>query len=186
MVTLNDLVKIKMSGLVINMSVVVLCDILGERVCVCVCVCGLGSVGTLGPIIQSAGHHGQPDHLAHCWQRVSPLYSNTRAFVWFCTSETKPGHTSSGKSSDWRFVIAAVVLTQLVTTSDTALSCDAHAKIHFYSDIRVHSYYCGFATEKEFRCHVKADAKAERVNVASGNWNKCERAGPVWSDWHWV
>lgn len=128
------------------------------------------ALATHGIIIRSAGHHRQPEHLARRGQHAkspglvytlehTPTASSTPtpgAFVCHCASETKTCHTSSGKRSDCHFVIAALVLTRLVTTSDTSLSPDAHATIRFHSDIRVHSYYRGFATETRFGCHVKA------------------------------
>lgn len=147
------------------------------NVSLCVCVFW-EALATHGIIIWSAGHRRQPDRLTACvcgqhakspglvytlkhtptllWCCAASSTPTPGAFVCHCTSETKPCHTSSGKSSDCRFVIAAIVLTQLVTTSDTSLSPDAHATIRFHSDIRVHSYYRGFATETGFGCHVTA------------------------------
>ncbi len=56
----------KMSALsLVDMFVVVLCDILCERVCVF-----WEALATHGIIIRSAGHRRQADHLARCWQRV--------------------------------------------------------------------------------------------------------------------
>lgn len=113
-------------------------------------------------------------------------YSNMRGFcltVWElrfdCHPRTKPCHTSSGKISDCRFVIAAVVLTQLVTTSDTSLTPMQWFVLSVFVLLR-------FAMETGFLRHVKALAALKELmqNVASGNWSMCGGAGPGWGDWH--
>lgn len=165
-------------------------------------------------IIRSAGHHRQPDRLAHPRQSVSVRptcqehrihlpterrhtctcsnthprwcggasllnYSNTRGFcltVWelrfCCHPQTKQYHTSSGKISDCRLVIAAVVLTQLLTTSDTSLTPMQWFIFSVFALL-------WFAMEIGFKCHAKAMPVLKELmqNVASWNWSKCGGRG---------
>lgn len=170
-----------------------------------VCVCVLGSVGALGPIIQSAGHHGQPDHLAHRWQRVSPA-NMPRARDSCTRSNTDPWlqvlkhqgfclmlcfWNKARPHFKWKKIRLA--LRHRCCCFDSAYDHIWHLALPWRpcedSLLLRHQgtfILLRFCYRNSVSISCEGSASAERVNVVSVNWNKCERAGPEWSDWHRV